>query len=233
MGGYRTADGHTTAWGRLYRSDTLHRLTPADLAAIVALNVRTVIDLRRQSELEQHGQIEVGDHDIAYHHLPMLDEVAGQERPIPPVGAEAPSDLGEAYIRMLGEGTPAVIKALRLLAQPSSAPAVFHCMAGKDRTGILAAVILGALDVPDEEIVADYAITEEIREARDAFLAEHDPDYLVYLGTLPPYALETKRESMEMFLSHVRREHGSMRAFLADRGVGADVLDGLAAALLV
>jgi protein-tyrosine phosphatase len=232
MGGYHTTTGRTVAWGRLYRADTLHRLNPADLQTIVDLGIRTVIDLRSHSELDQHGQIQVGDNEIAYHHLSMLDEVAGTERTEPAPTAEPPATLGEAYTRMLGVGTPAIAKAVRLLADPTAVPAVFHCMAGKDRTGILAAVVLGALDVPDDEIVADYVLTEDTREARNAFLAVHDPDYLVYLQTLPSYALETKAESMREFLLTTRSAHGSMRAFLAVNGVDGATVDRLAEAVL-
>jgi protein-tyrosine phosphatase len=232
MGGYRTASGRELAWGRLYRADTLHRLTPADLAAIAGLGVTTVIDLRGRSEVEQHGRIQAGDHAIAYHHLPMLDEVAGADRPTLSLADDPPSDLGQVYVRMLAEGTPAITRAVRALAVPGALPAVFHCMAGKDRTGILAAVILAALDVPDDQIVADYVLTAEIREARNAFLAEHDPEYLVHLDSLPAFALETKAESMETFLAHVRHEHGSMRAYLGDSGVDAETVDRLADALL-
>jgi protein-tyrosine phosphatase len=230
LGGYATSGGRTVAWGRLYRADTLHRLSAADLDAIVALDVRTVIDLRGHGELERHGRIHVGDHDIAYHHLPMLDEVAGEDRrPSPP---EPVADLGEAYVRMLGEGTPTIAQSVRLLARPDALPAVFHCMAGKDRTGILAAVILGALEVPDDEIVADYVLTADVREARTAYLAVHDPDYLLHLQSLPPYALETKAASMESFLAHVRRQYGSMRGFLSEVGVDGVTVDRLAEALL-
>jgi protein-tyrosine phosphatase len=232
MGGYHTKTGRTVAWGRLYRADTLHRLTPADLQTIVDLGIRTVIDLRSYNELDQHGRIEAGEHEIAYHHLSMLDEVAGADRPAPSLSDDPPASLGEAYTRTLDVGTPAIAQAVRLLADGGGAPAVFHCMAGKDRTGILAAVVLGALDVPDDEIVADYVLTEETREARDAFLATHDPDYLVYLKTLPSYALETKAESMREFLLSMRSEHGSMRSFLAANGVGAATVDRLAGALL-
>jgi protein-tyrosine phosphatase len=232
MGGYHTMTGRTVAVGRLYRADTLHRLTPADLQTIVDLGIQTVIDLRSRSELDQHGRVEVGEHDIAYHHLPMLDEVAGVDRPAPSLAADPPATLGEAYTRMLDVGTPAIAQAVRILAQGDTAPAVFHCMAGKDRTGILAAVVLGALDVPDDEIVADYVLTEETREARNAFLADHDPDYLVYLETLPSYALETKAESMREFLLRLRSEHGSIRSYLATNGVDAATVDRLAEALL-
>jgi protein-tyrosine phosphatase len=232
LGGYPTSTGRTVAWGRLYRSDTLHRLNAADLAAIVDLGVRSVIDLRARGELEKHGRIEVADHAIAYHHLPMLDEVAGDDGPSRPLPVQPVSDLGEAYVRMLGEGTTAIARAVRLLAQPDGLPAVFHCMAGKDRTGILAAVILGALDVPDDEIVADYVLTAEVKEARTVYLRVHDPDYLVHLESLPSYALETKAESMEAFLAHVRHRHGSMRGFLAEIGVDGPTVDRLAGALL-
>lgn len=93
-------------------------------------------------------------------------------------------------------------------------------------------MILGHLGVPDEEIVADYVITEQCRADRDAFLAEHDPDYLSYLQSLPDFARETKPESMRVFLEEVRRRHGSMSGYLAAVGLEASVAHGLRRALV-
>ena len=232
IGGYGTADGRRVAWGRLYRADTLHRLSPADLEALVRLDIRTVVDLRARNEVERHGRLTAHGHDITYHHMPMLDRVMGPDRPPEAPHDEVPTDLGAFYIRMLDEGRTAIAGALRIMSEPGATPAVFHCMAGKDRTGILAAVVLGCLGVPDEDIVHDYVLTEAQRAVRDAYLAEHDPEYLAYLDSLPPFARETRPETMWSFLNHVGDVSGSMSGYLEHTGVGSDVVAALRDALL-
>src|SRR5581483_10237750 len=232
LGGYRTVDGPTVAWGRPYRADTLHRLSASDLEAIVGLAIRTVVDLRAHDEIERHGRLAAHGHEIEYHHLPMLDEVMGRDRSADPAPRELPDDLGGFYIQMLEGATSAITSALSILAAPDALPAVFHCMAGKDRTGILAAVILGGLGVADQDIVEDYVLTERCRAERDAFLAEHDPDYLAYLDSLPPFAREARPESMWAFLRHVCDRYGSMALFLDSVGVGPVVIDALRNSLL-
>lgn len=230
LGGYTTRDGRRLAWGRLFRADTLHRMTAADLEVMARLEIRTVIDLRASDEVERHGRITVGTRELTYHHLPMLDRVSEE----PPTEAPAAplTDLGSFYIRTLGEAGEVVAQAVELLSRPEALPAVFHCMAGKDRTGILAAAVLGCLGVDDEQIVFDYVLTEEGREARSAFLSVHDPEYLAYLDALPPAAMETRAESMQVLLDHVRDEYGSMDSCLRHLGVGAEAIGRLADALL-
>jgi len=232
LGGYTGIGGRQVAWGRLYRADTLSRLTDTDLEVILGLDIRTVVDLRARNEIERHGRLSSDGHEIVYHHLPMIDEVMGLDRPRTPPPAELPADLGTFYIQMVEGATAAVTTALEILAAPDALPAVFHCMAGKDRTGILAAVILGLLGVADEDIVSDYILTEERRRERDAYLASVDPEYLEYLDSLPPFARETRAESMWTFLRHIGDRYGSMNGFLDVAGLDPDVVNRLRVSLL-
>lgn len=237
LGGYESADGRRIAWGRLYRADTLDRLSPNDLETIGRLDIRTVIDLRAQNEIERHGRMEVAGRGISYHHLPMIDEVMGPDRravepPDENVPREVPDDLGNFYAQMLEGATSAVVSALEILATPGALPGVFHCMAGKDRTGILAAVILSLVDVADEDIVEDYALTEQRRAHRDAFLARTDPEYLAYLDSLPPFARETRPGSMRAFLGHVEDRYGSIGSYFGAAGLEPAVVEQLRDALL-
>jgi protein-tyrosine phosphatase len=109
---------------------------------------------------------------------------------------------------------------------------VFHCTAGKDRTGILAAVVLGALGVGDDDIVADYMLTGETRAARDAFLQTHDPDYYAFLQRLPVGFREMDAEAIPTMLAWIRSEHGTVTEFLRTGGVDEPTLTALRANLL-
>ncbi|HMD46264.1 MAG TPA: tyrosine-protein phosphatase [Acidimicrobiales bacterium] len=232
LGGYETTDGRRVRWGRLYRADTLHRLTPHDTATLLALGLRTVIDLRAADELEHHGPVRVAEHDIAHHHLPILDAVMGENRPVLLAEGEEMPPIGVFYVRMLDHGRSAVSRALEVLAGPGALPAVFHCTAGKDRTGILAAVVLSLLGVPEDTIVADYALTEEARASREAYLAEHDPEYYATLQAMAPWSRAAVPETMETFLAGLADQHGSAHALAASLGVGDEVTERLRTELL-
>jgi protein tyrosine/serine phosphatase len=230
LGGYPTEDGRRVRWGVLYRADTLHRLNGADLQCLVDRDVQSIIDLRSSTEVSEHGRVQLGERAITYHHLPMIDETQRAAAEAEP--REMPTTAGEAYVLMKNAGGAAIAQAIRLLAAPGGLPAVFHCMAGKDRTGILAGVVLSAVGVSDEDVIADYLLTADTRAERDAYLAEHDPDYLVFLDSLPPGIRDVVPESMQTFLDVVRQDHGSMHGFLTDVGVTQDVVEQLKSTLL-
>ena len=144
---------------RLFRADGLHRLTEADIATLEPLGLRTVIDLRSAPELDERGRFPVDSHPVVFHHLPIIDATwAAADRP----NYDRDEDfLIWAYQEMLTIGAPRFAAAFEALAEPGALPAVFHCAAGKDRTGLLAALVLGSLGVSDDDIVADYTLTVE------------------------------------------------------------------------
>ncbi len=117
---------------------------------------RTVIDLRTKDEVDQRGKFPVEVVEVEYHHLPLTDSIPGTEE-IRDWGE--PQFVSARYRQLLTEGAGSIAQAIHLLATPGSLPAVFHCSAGKDRTGVLAAVVLGCLGVPDAVIIDDYALS--------------------------------------------------------------------------
>jgi protein-tyrosine phosphatase len=119
-----------------------------------------------------------------------------------------------------------------VLAEPDALPGVFHCTAGKDRTGIVAAVLLSALGVGDDDVTADYLLTAESRGLRQTFLDVNDPEYAAFLAALPAWARETRVESIVAVLDHVRRAYGSAAEFLVSGGLRPDALERLTSALL-
>jgi hypothetical protein len=234
LGGYRTEDGAQLRWRTLFRADTLHRLDGADLDVFHGLGLRTVIDLRSHHELDGHGRLRPAVDTIVVDHIPMLDEVGGPSRPLPD---PARSDgvlltAGDAYVSMADRGRHAIGRAMALLARPERLPAVFHCTAGKDRTGIVAAVLLSALGVSDDDIVHDYMLTAESRAARDAFLEVHDPEYHAFLQNLPAAFREMDAEAIPTLLGWIRSEHGSVAEYLLSGGVERTTLTALRANLL-
>jgi protein tyrosine/serine phosphatase len=223
LGGWAAAGGRRVRRGRLYRSDALHRLTAADVALLRGLGVATVVDLRSSHEVEAEGRGPLCDPPARYHHVPFFDgERSGASAP--------PGDLAEIYFQMLRFAAKPIARALEVLAA-CEAPAVFHCAAGKDRTGVLAAVLLSALGVADEDVVLDYARTQAAMELVTARLRESDA-YAYVFTELPPETLHARPETMRALLARARAEWGSLRDYARFAGVPDAALDALAARLV-
>jgi protein-tyrosine phosphatase len=203
LGGYVGAGGRTVRWRRLFRADGLSRLSAPDLARLAELGLRTVIDLRTADEITKRGRIDPAHPDLAYHHLPMID-VLPPEVELP--RWSDPLFVAGQYRDMLRSGATTMRQALELLADGATYPAAFHCMAGKDRTGILSALVLELLGVADEEIVADYALSGEAMQRMLAWLR-------VAMVAAEP-------ASMATFLEVFRREHRSVEDYVASIGLG-------------
>jgi protein-tyrosine phosphatase len=232
LGGYQTDDGRRVRWKTLYRADTLHRLDGSDLELLLQVGLRTVIDLRSHHELDYHGRFRHAGGALVVHPVPMIEVVGGPERPIRAARDGPPRPPGEGYISMADEGRRAIANAVALLTEPGALPAVFHCTAGKDRTGILAAIVLSAIGVRDGDIVHDYMLTGESRAARNAYLRVHEPDYYEFLANLPATVREMHGDAIPTLLAWIRAEHGSAAAFLLANGVDEDTLVALRTDLL-
>jgi len=229
LGGYRGRAGQTVRWRTLYRADALHRLPDDELDQLSLLGVRTVLDLRTDSELE-HGRIEAEHLGITHLHLPVLGATWKPAELDP--DADAGEVLGSLYIQMLDVGAPALGDSLRVLADPAQVPAVFHCAAGKDRTGVLAAVVLSLLGVDEETIIGDYALTAAAMAELVERLKQDRPEALTAMNDQPSAYLATPPEAMRRFLDHVNAEHGSMVGYVRSIGVELEVVEALHATLL-
>jgi protein-tyrosine phosphatase len=228
LGGYETADGRRTRWGRLYRSDTLHRLTAGDVDVFRSLGLRTVIDLRAITELDDHGSLrDDAREELVWHHLPMVDRMMLRPRSgtevaevaevaLVPTGDRVPE--ADGYLRMLGDGS-AVARIVELVTEPEGMPAVFHCTSGKDRTGIVAALVLDVLGVPDAVIGTDYELTKESRARSAPWIKANEPTFHAFLAQVPASARSSEPERIIGFLERVRAAHGSVEAFLLGAGV--------------
>ena len=224
LGGWRTGDGRRLRYGRLFRSDALHCLSDADLVRLRDdLGLRTQIDLRASHEVESEGRGPLAGPPVAYHHLPFFDGVrSAGERPA--------ASLAELYFAMLRYARRPIASALETLAASDGA-CVFHCAAGKDRTGVLAAVVLGALGVADEDIVEDYAYTRRVLP-RILERLRASESYQHVFTELPPDTLHAEPATMEALLGLARREWGSLGEYARWAGASQAALARLEARLL-
>lgn len=228
LGGYPTRDGRRLRRSLLFRADGLHHLTERGIATFRdELGIRDVVDLRSSGEVRMDGRGRLEEEvEIRFHHLPLFDgEISAEQR-----SRADDVSLADRYWMMLRFAAAPIARVIETLAA-APGPAVFHCAAGKDRTGVISAVILGALDVADQVVVADYAATREGLEAVVERLMKSE-GYREMFAALPPDTLHAEPETMIGLLDRVREEHGSMRGWLREAGVGDATVDALAERVL-
>lgn len=220
LGGYRTRDGRTVRWRSIFRSGELHELTEGDAIRMRdELSLTTVIDLRNSIELEQSGTGLVTEVSVRYHNLPL--STGGPEARQRILDS---SNMGELYMNLLDAPWygARIVEVLGIIAESENQPVVFHCSVGKDRTGILASVILSLLGVPDETIIEDYALSSQYTEAY-INRVNSDPAGAERFKHIPRHVFEAAPESMEAVLTKLRDEYSSVRGYVKAHG-GDDAL---------
>jgi protein-tyrosine phosphatase len=226
LGGYETANGRETRWGAVVRSDSPAALTEAGRAALAEYGVRAIVDLRLPHELadDPNPFAEPGDHGIAYTNVSFIDPAAA-----PP---DAATTMAEDYLQMLDRYRHGVAQAMAAIANAPQGAVVVHCAAGKDRTGLISALLLTLVGVPAQTVAADYAMTAELLRPRE----------LEWLGACPPEE-RAEREAMlaryaptaEVMLEVLQKlteRYGGVEAYLLEAGVSPEDLDRLRERLL-
>ena len=227
LGGLPTVDGRTVRTGQVFRADGVHRLRGDDLDAARALGLRTVIDLRTDHEVGR-GRFPHEEYPVAWHHLPVLRRIWSEDELV--AGASAADFLRDRYLDMLVHGGDSIAQAIELVA--AGAPALFHCAAGKDRTGVVAAIVLGLLDVSYDDIAADYHASAAAMAAFVDWLTVEFPEALDSMTSQPPEYLEAPADAMYGFLREVEASYGSIERLARHLGVGTPAIAQLRANLL-
>ncbi len=231
LGGYPTLDGRTTRWRTLYRADGINHASEADAERLLGLGLRSVLDLRTHGELEERGRFAADHTTLAYHHLPVLRETWDGWVDVAP-DVDAVPFLAQRYEEMLDDGAAALAGALEVLAYDQAYPAVFHCAAGKDRTGVLAAVILGLLGVDDDTIATDYGLSKAAMGSLIEFVRANRPESLDAMTDQPAAFLDAPPKAMQRVLEGVTTRFGSMAGYVEAIGVDGGVVEGLRRNLL-
>ena len=231
LGGYPTASGRTTRWRSVIRADNLCRLTDAGRAALLQYGVRTIIDLRSEQELAQarhpFADARGAPDPPHYLNLPLLD-LANREAM---AAIEAAPTQAASYCAILDRFPDRVAAVLGAVAAAPPGGVLLHCHAGKDRTGIVAALLLALADVPDEVIAADYALSDLYLQPLYAEIiasGPQDPERLARLAVL----LRSAPETMLGVLERLRARYGGAVGYARAAGLDARDLDRLRARLL-
>lgn len=225
LGGYRGHDNARVAWRRLYRSDHLGALTPPDMARLSALGLARVVDFRGVSERMLAPCVQPG---VVVHSLPieptvvarlrrLREELLAGQRVTPLDEADAVAMMQETYRDFVRLNTPRFAALFARLLE-GDAPLVFHCTAGKDRTGLAAALLLAALGVSRDDIEQDYLLSNALFKVRDAPAIPSE-------AVLPPPVRDVLNRVQLDFLHHaftvIDHDWGGLPRYVA-QGLGLD-----------
>jgi protein-tyrosine phosphatase len=240
LGGYTGLGGRTVRWGLVFRSDALHELSERDLDVIRNLDLRAVYDLRKSIERERQPTAIPADHGHRAVHLVVGDDPDDTNQP-DTLDMILSGELKEAddqfvidaYIGMLQEGAPTFGRLLTHLTEDDGLPALFHCAAGKDRTGIAAALLLSVLGVDEDVILDDYELSTHYRSNRRIEALRPQLEAAgVDVEKVRPF-LSARRPVLEATLRHLDDAHGGVEPYLTGpAGMSSATLDGLRDLLL-
>ncbi len=203
LGGYEAAEGKHIKWRTLLRSDELCDLTDADLDYLAGLPLRTDIDFRGEPE-QQSAPDRLPDPSPAYH--PLCIDAANISSFLDTETDQTSSPMEKIYLHIVRHFQPILREFFQLLASEHTAPVLFHCTAGKDRTGIAAALLLSALGVDRTVIIQDYLLSVEFLKKKYGTLAAAYP-------SLAPM-LTVQKEYLEAVFQTIDSEFGGMDNYL-------------------
>lgn len=234
LGGHRVGELQVRR-GLLFRSAMTHEISTDGLRVLSeGYGLRTVVDLRSDEEIASYGVAAFEAAGIAYHHHPVTSRAASPPEVIARYQQEMREgrfDWTASYLRMVETGGAAFRAIFDILAAPDGMPAVFHCIAGRDRTGVAAALLLGSLGVSADQIAHDYNLTgRHLRPHASRF--NRQAELLSISDEQMAAILETEADAMHRFLDEVSRRHGSIEGTVRALGVEDATLARLRAALL-
>lgn len=211
LGGYPAADGAVTKTHRFLRSDGLAALTQPDIEFLLAYGVGCVVDLRSEKERAEEPSPEALLQQVSCYSFPMLDQAAssGFTKDMPP-------SMGEVYVELLQYSAQELLKVLKTFAAHSDQTVLFHCSAGKDRTGVVAMLLLLLAGVPREQIIADYSTSQKnmqqiFEQKQQRMLQDH--------GIVIPDAVFSSAPcEIEKALDFIANTYGTAESYLLHAG---------------
>ena len=229
LGGLSTEDGRRVRRGRLFRSDDPLMATSADREALRELNLRTVLDLRHDDEVERRGSAVWTELGVQVVRCSLMSELPGNSAWVRFTDPEYVADI---YLDLLID-----VDLGRLwwqtLAAAAQAPVLIHCASGRDRTGVVAAMLLSALGVRRDQVIEDYAISAPGMVRLLAHLDEHVPERSPRDEGQRYTFVRTPADCMAAFLDAVDKRWGSVEGYLTEVGVQEQVTRMRAALLEV
>jgi len=237
LGGYRNARGRPLQWGKVFRSDGLYRLKEKDLELFEQIGISQIFDFRTPSEAAAAPNRLPQTRPVGCLNLPVsrgeFDFMAAMKRIAKgDTGWLTPDFMVSGYIHNLEVHAKKWGRVLRHIAGTGNGATLFHCTGGKDRTGICAALILLALDVPEETVIRDHQLSNDYIAPLIPRIKERIAAYGIDPDILDPY-LTAPEEAITAAIDHLQKHYGSACAYLRDKaGLYPGELDQLRENLL-
>ncbi len=212
LGGYNCVDGRVTKTDKFYRADCLAKLTENDINILKGMRITYVVDLRSDSEIEREPNPLKDREGFVYYNFPLIDGMQSSnfEGLVPP-------SLLELYVGLADNAQGTIREIMEVFLQEGKV--VFHCSAGKDRTGVIAALLLILANTNEDEIVEDYSATyplmKDIFEAQMTGAAQFGID-------IPRDIMLSEPETMVSFLEHMKKTYKNGVAYFRQLGMKDD-----------
>jgi protein tyrosine/serine phosphatase len=217
LGGLKTKDGRVTRSGAVYRGDSLDNITPSDAEILFTeLRIGTIVDLRTKAETQLTGLL----FPVPRYRYSVLVEGRLGKEPFP---SDDPAELAKVYLHNIDTGRAAVKGTFEIIARNLDAgvATLFHCAAGRDRTGIMTAVLLGLVGVTDGQIAMDYVQSNRNARRVTKKLAEN-PLYANHQDH--PAVILLNEKTIIGFMRLLRDNYGGPRRFCLDSGISQEVI---------
>ncbi|MBT2648784.1 tyrosine-protein phosphatase [Bacillus sp. ISL-34] len=212
LGGYSTKFGQQTKWHSFLRSSDMSKLTREDIVFLKEYGVKTVIDLRGEDEIETHKNPLAEEDFCEYHNIPFITEQVSDI-----TLSTYKLSVGDFYVDLMEQKKDSVKTIFDAIDQAEEGCIVFHCAAGKDRTGILAMLLLGLAGVEKKDIVSNYEVTytnlESIQQYENQF------------ENIPKEFLYSNRENILIAYEYILHTYQSVDQYLMAKDVGQDVIE--------
>lgn len=210
LGGYTGHGGRQVAWRRIFRSDHLASLTPDDQARLAALGIARTVDFRGERERAQLAYLlpAVEHYQLAIEPTVVQRAIELQQSGRALTAQDAVALMQETYRGFVHENAPRFAEFFRILLAKDT-PLVFHCTAGKDRTGFAAALILLTLGVPRDVVMRDYLLTNDLYR-RPAMAEGHAPEEVLAV------LWRVQAEFLDAALHKVDQDYGGLQTYLVD-----------------
>lgn len=227
LGGYSTSDGKRLSWGKFFRSDNLARLTKDDLNRLKKLNIKLIIDLRTKEERLAEPSRLTGLNGINVKNL----EISGGDRGYREIkrkifygkldGIDLEKELLNAYRRVVTGYKQELKSFFNSLLEPSAYPMLVHCNAGKDRTGVIVALALSALDVSRETIMNDYMLSKTYLQPMLTKMVLKLRLFSFFRADIVQFKkiFDTRADFLNTTFTAIEHNFGSTKSFLESLGI--------------
>jgi len=232
LGGYQTADGRLTRWGVYLRADNMNDISEGGKAALLSYGLKRIIDLRQTNSVEETPNVFESSKDPEYLRI----NIIGDEEP--PGWSDAAESLVGAenlfnlYRLMLDHCQERFAEVMTKLSEPEALPAIYHCQAGTDRTGIVSAFILSLAGVARHTIVEDYALSGPHLRRRILAEASASGASLEELAEIRQRELHPAVGAMDLTLDYLGEKYGGVEGYLGRNGVSGDQLQSIRDAMV-